>query len=708
MAAVRTTRAGREIALEPKAFDLLLLLAANPDRVVEKAEIFERLWAAEFVSDNALTRVVATLRRALGDRPDRPIVIATVRTRGYRFLPAIEAVEETPRAADGGPARSPSPRSERRTRAWISVAVVAALAAIGVWLARRPEPARPTTAAVPSPVQLTTEAGNYFYPDFSPDGSQLVYASDVEGGLEIYVQPVSGGRATRLTDSGACSEPAWSPDGRWIVYTDLARGGLWLVAPSGGSRRQLTDFGMQAAWSPDGRWVVFSHPGQPVMGSLQWSAMLDSSLWAVEVGNGEIRRLTSAPSAAGGQGAPAVTTDGESVVFSTASWLGGRLWRVPITGGEPAALTSGAGDEAGAWWLDPTPDPLRDALYVIRRRPESTRIERVWLQGPARRETVLGPAPAAAAQLTVSKDGKWLAFVVEEVGTSIEELPVNGAGDSIGPPRALAAPPVERVFVPQYSPDGDLLFYRRHRAGSSVEGVIADRTGSVLQVVRDLPIGLTRWTSPTAVLLAPLRESVRLDALTGRKVPVAPLAGADRMIDRARGGALSVSPDLRAVALTASTGSGRELFVWEVGRQEPRQHTHLGGLVDFPSYTRDGRWILIQHMPRPEVGNGILRAPAGGGEPERILSGDGPSWLGQLSSHGDLVAYAAQRGGAWYLAVAGPRSPERLLDTPPEVVGYLRWPTWSPDGSRIAYERAHYRSRIWLLELDVQRRGRAY
>lgn len=89
-----------------------------------------------------------------------------------------------------------------------------------------------------------------------------------------------------------------------------------------------------------------------------------------------------------------------------------------------------------------------------------------------------------------------------------------------------------------------------------------------------------------------------------------------------------------------------------------------------------------------------------GGEPERISTGRGPSWEGNLSTRGDMVAYAANRGGTWYLAVAGPHTPERLLAVPPETAGYLRGPTWSPGGGRIAYERAHYRSQIWILDLQ--------
>ncbi len=64
-----------------RAFDLLLLLVENRDRVVSKAEIFERIWSGLVVEENNLTVQVSTLRKILG-----PDVLATFSGRGYRFM----------------------------------------------------------------------------------------------------------------------------------------------------------------------------------------------------------------------------------------------------------------------------------------------------------------------------------------------------------------------------------------------------------------------------------------------------------------------------------------------------------------------------------------------------------------------------------------------------------------------------------------------
>ena len=94
----RVERAGAAIPLPPKAFDLLVLLARNPDRVVGKSELIDTLWPNTFVDDANLTQHVYTLRKALGDQPDGRPYIETVARRGYR-LAAVLASTCTPNAA---------------------------------------------------------------------------------------------------------------------------------------------------------------------------------------------------------------------------------------------------------------------------------------------------------------------------------------------------------------------------------------------------------------------------------------------------------------------------------------------------------------------------------------------------------------------------------------------------------------------------------
>ena len=80
---------GGVVALEPKAFVVLALLAENHDRVVDKDEMIEVVWGGRFMSDAAVTTVVKQVRRAIGDDGAAQEIIRTVRGRGYRLVAPV-------------------------------------------------------------------------------------------------------------------------------------------------------------------------------------------------------------------------------------------------------------------------------------------------------------------------------------------------------------------------------------------------------------------------------------------------------------------------------------------------------------------------------------------------------------------------------------------------------------------------------------------
>ena len=85
-------RGNQPVSLQPKALDLLLLLAARRGALLTKDDILRTLWPDVNVTDNALTQVVSDLRHALGDSPASPSYIQTVARRGYRFVAPVEEI----------------------------------------------------------------------------------------------------------------------------------------------------------------------------------------------------------------------------------------------------------------------------------------------------------------------------------------------------------------------------------------------------------------------------------------------------------------------------------------------------------------------------------------------------------------------------------------------------------------------------------------
>src|ERR1700679_1501835 len=77
------------VALTPKAFDVLRYLVEHAGRLVTQDELLQALWLDTYVNPEVLKKYILEIRRALGDRPDKPTFIETRRKRGYQFVASI-------------------------------------------------------------------------------------------------------------------------------------------------------------------------------------------------------------------------------------------------------------------------------------------------------------------------------------------------------------------------------------------------------------------------------------------------------------------------------------------------------------------------------------------------------------------------------------------------------------------------------------------
>jgi predicted ATPase/DNA-binding winged helix-turn-helix (wHTH) protein len=88
----RLTRGAIEIALEPKAFAVLLVLLARAEALVTRDELLDAVWGHRYVTPATLNRAMVLLRRAFDDDPDQARFIETVHGAGYRFIGPVERV----------------------------------------------------------------------------------------------------------------------------------------------------------------------------------------------------------------------------------------------------------------------------------------------------------------------------------------------------------------------------------------------------------------------------------------------------------------------------------------------------------------------------------------------------------------------------------------------------------------------------------------
>ena len=83
------TRNGVPVALTPKLFDLLHILAASGGRLLEKGALMKAAWPDAVVEEGNLTKGVFLLRQALGDTGESRAMIETVPRLGYRFVAPV-------------------------------------------------------------------------------------------------------------------------------------------------------------------------------------------------------------------------------------------------------------------------------------------------------------------------------------------------------------------------------------------------------------------------------------------------------------------------------------------------------------------------------------------------------------------------------------------------------------------------------------------
>jgi predicted ATPase/DNA-binding winged helix-turn-helix (wHTH) protein len=108
-------RNGQRIRLARQPMDLLLLLLEHRHELVSNQCIAKQLWAPDVFLDldAGIHTAVLKIRRVLGDSRQSPRFIETVPGKGYRFISAVEVVDES--HPQGSPAHLPAPEGVMAT-----------------------------------------------------------------------------------------------------------------------------------------------------------------------------------------------------------------------------------------------------------------------------------------------------------------------------------------------------------------------------------------------------------------------------------------------------------------------------------------------------------------------------------------------------------------------------------------------------------------
>jgi Tol biopolymer transport system component/DNA-binding winged helix-turn-helix (wHTH) protein len=727
---VQLLRGGEAIALEPKAFAVLRLLAERAPHVVDKADIFAIVWKDTAVTDNALTRVIAQLRRALGDDAKDPRYIATVSARGYRLLPEVRPVAgvPSPRAVPTVAPVAGVPDGRR----WRAIAIgmatlVIVLGAVGAWwtLGARAAPDRPRSmgdldlavAASLKPMQLTAATGYDGYVAFSPDGTSMAYASDRSGALEIYVEGLADGSTPMSLTRGAGQsiQPAWSPDGRLIAYHEMSGDGIWVVSSRGGSARKIADSGAHPSWSADGRHIAFQSRS-PVDLNPGGSFGTESTILVADIdGLTAPRPLTKPGVPVGTHGAPKWWPQANRVVFAVAApaglFLGATLWTVDANGGPPQLLSAhermtaefvvapdGSGvlfaarDTNAIWWL-----PIDQDGTAGDPRPTAL--------------PVTGPVPAS---LSISPDGRRVAWTSMMWTSSIWSASVGADGVATDGPMVLASEVGAKAGHPSVSPDGRVAF-AGNRGNATNQIFVAEPGRPLRQLTTDprdhfSPIWLT---NQDAVAVLADHDGTYgwwlVDPRTGRErlaldVPdIQRPAGLQAQVVGPSAG-MAISHDFSRFAVAYVRDGVPNLWTADIGARGLAgplvQRTFETVSGAFASWSPDGRRLAYQCARGRSTQLCLIDLAAPPPAPVRQLTHDpGTNFNGEWADD-DAILFAGRRGAVWnVMRVSVSDGAVRTLTSFREPRFYVRYPRWDRANRRVVFQRVEAAGRVWSVRL---------
>jgi Tol biopolymer transport system component/DNA-binding winged helix-turn-helix (wHTH) protein len=654
-------KAGILVGLQEQSLKILMELLERPGELVTREQLRQRLWPdGTFVDfEHGLNAVINRLREALGDSAESPRFIQTVPRRGYRFIAPVEQglegqdVRDQPGSEPGrvhtatgdtgaaGPERAQ--RRYNRSVTWAAVVVAVAISAgVALYLFRLGSSPRGSMKTIP----LTSLAGNERYPSFSPDGNQIAFVWDGEGGdnEDIYVKVIGTEIALRLTTGPeADRNPAWSPDGRHIAFvrSSAEARGLFVVPALGGPERKiqslLNDWSAGPSWSPDAEFLALAGQDAP---------QAVSSIFIVSIRTLEKRKLTSPPASALGDFAPAFSPDGRTVAFNRAGH-GGGIFLVPIVGGEPRRVT-----QEQHFWLERlawTPAGRELIFSISEGAPESSdSLWRVPASGGTPERLAVGGRNAANP--AVSSRGNRLAYEERRHDANVWKIAVRPSTQPALLPSQLIAS-TRHEAGPQFSPDGARIAFHSDRTGN-FEIWVCDAAGSHL---------------------------VQLTSFGG------PMVGTPRW-----------SPDGRRLAFDGLVKGNADIYLVNLEGGVPHRVTTEPSSEVAPSWSADGRWIYFasNRTGRYEV----WKVPSAGGDAIQVTKRGGLAAF--ESRDGNFVYYAkgAEMDGVWKVAVDGGEEEEVLKFPQGGLWGY-----WALVDTGIYFVDTHIRPQPALRFLRFSR-----
>jgi serine/threonine protein kinase/Tol biopolymer transport system component len=606
------------------------------------------------------------------------------------LLADLSALE---RAASGTEVTSASGLPRRRLPVWAAILVVVlAAAAAAPWLFRvfrRPGEAGPDPRLATFN-RLTDLSGKEWFPSLSPDGDFFVFAKKVGDRNRLFLQQVGGGTALDLLPDSkeGDSQPAISPDGQQIAFrSEREGGGIFVMGLMGESVRRVTDFGFNPAWSPDGKEILFGTAGieDPLV-----RLTYPSQIYRVNLATSKPRLVPTEGDAV----QPRWSPQGFRIAYWETSRDGKRvIWTIRADGGEAVRVTTGENVDWNPVW-----SPDGRYLYFASDRSGIANLWRVPIDersGNAQGEPEPVTTTGQASMISLSRDGKRIVYAVDETRRVLEKVGFDPATGATAGPAVAIRQTASRIPGLDVSRDGRWLVYYTLMPQEDLFVIRPDGTGLRRLTNDGFRDREPRWSPDGARIAFYSNRSGKYEIWTIRpdgsqleratNIPRSPVYNPIWSPDSHRL-ACKLKENEALIDLTRPAAEQRPLLLPSAGR---------GMSFSARSWSADGRWLAgVLYQPDGQEIPGVFLYSLAGRSYMRITDrgeGEMATWLSD-SRH--LLYWDS---GSLLLLDTVSRTSRQVLTTPPDS-NYSAF-RLSPDDRVLYMSRNAEQGDIWLLTM---------